>query len=58
MYSSRLWKTTCESTNPIVTVMELFTMKADHLNAQINEKLNEVNFTVIADIKEYFGMME
>ncbi|MBV5344408.1 MAG: hypothetical protein JZU63_02160, partial [Rhodoferax sp.] len=42
--------------------MELFTMKrhqhetADHLNARINEKLNEVDFSVITDIRDYFGM--
>ena len=51
-----------ESTNPTVTVVELFTMKrqphetADHLNARINEKLNEVDFTVITDLRDYFGM--
>jgi hypothetical protein len=51
-----------ESTNPTVTVVELFTMKrhqhetADHLNARINEKLNEVDFSVITDIRDYFGM--
>ena len=51
-----------ESTNPTVTVVELFTMKrtphetADHLNARINEKLNQVDFAVITDIRDYFGM--
>jgi hypothetical protein len=51
-----------ESTNPAVTVMELFTMKrhphktADHLNARINEKLNEVDFTAITDLRDYLGM--
>jgi hypothetical protein len=29
---------------------------ADHLNARITEKLNEVNFTVITDLRDYFGM--
>ena len=51
-----------ESTNPTVTVVELFTMKrqphesADRLNARINEKLNKVDFDVITDIRDYFGM--
>jgi hypothetical protein len=51
-----------ESTNPTVTVVELFTMKrhqhesADRLNARIKEKLNEVDFSVITDIRDYFGM--
>ena len=48
--------------NPTVTVVELFTMKrfqhktADHLNAGINEKVNEVDFLVITDVGDYFGM--
>ena len=29
---------------------------ADRLNARINEKLNEVDFSVITDIRDYFGM--
>jgi hypothetical protein len=29
---------------------------ADHLNARINEKLNEVDFSVITDLRNYFGM--
>jgi predicted KAP-like P-loop ATPase len=29
---------------------------ADHLNARINEKLNRVDFTVITDLRNYFGM--
>jgi hypothetical protein len=51
-----------ESTNQIVTVVELFTMKhyqheyADRLNVCINEKLNEVDFSVICDIQDLFGM--
>ena len=51
-----------ESTNPLVTVVELFTMKrhahesADKLHARINEKLNKVDFSVIKDIRDYFGM--
>jgi O-acetyl-ADP-ribose deacetylase (regulator of RNase III) len=51
-----------ESSNPTVTVVELFTMKrhphetADNLNARINEKLNQIDFTVITDICDYFVM--
>jgi hypothetical protein len=51
-----------ESSNPTVTIVELFTMKrhphetADHLNARINEKLNQVDSTVITDLRDYFGM--
>jgi hypothetical protein len=41
--------------------MKLFTMKrhsyntADHINAHINEKLNQVDFVIIIDIHDYFG---
>jgi hypothetical protein len=47
--------------NPMVTVVELFMMKrhthemADHLNAGINKKLNQFDFAVITDIRDYFG---
>ncbi len=47
-----------ESNNSTVTVVELSTMKwqphelAYHLNVRINEKLNEVDFTVITDIRD------
>ena len=51
-----------DQSNPTVTVVELFTMKrythesADALHARINEKLNKVDFSVITDIRDYFGM--
>jgi hypothetical protein len=52
-----------ESTNPIVAVVELLTMKrfssesADHLNAQIQDKLNQCDFSKVTDVREYIGFL-
>jgi hypothetical protein len=52
-----------ESINPIVAVIELVTMKrypnesADHLNARINEKLAQCDFTGVHDIRDYIGLI-
>ena len=52
-----------ESTNPIVAVVELLTMKkfpsetADHLNARIQDKLNQCDFSKVTDIREFIGFL-
>ena len=52
-----------DSINPIVTVIELVTLKrypnetADHLNARINEKLGQCDFTGVTDIRDYIGLI-
>ena len=52
-----------ESTNPIVAVVELLTMKrypsesADHLNARIQDKLNQCEFSKVTDFREYMGFL-
>ena len=52
-----------ESTNPIVAVVELLTMKryqsetADHLNARIQDKLNQCDFSGVTDMREYMGFV-
>jgi hypothetical protein len=48
--------------NPTVTVVKLFTIKWQphqspyHLKASTNEKLNEVEFTIITEMQDYFEM--
>ena len=52
-----------ESTNPVVAVVELITMKrypnetADHLNARINEKLTQCDTSSITDVRDYLGLI-
>jgi hypothetical protein len=52
-----------ESTNPIVEVVELLTMKrfssesADHLNAGIQDKINQCDFSKVTDVREYIGFL-
>ena len=52
-----------ESTNPVVAVVELLTMKrypgetADHLIARINEKLTQCDTSHITDVRDYLGLI-
>ena len=52
-----------ESTNPVVSVIELVTMKrlenetADHLIARVHEKLAQCDTNHITDMRDYLGMV-
>ena len=52
-----------EATNPVVSVIELVTMKrmpsetADHLIARVHEKLGQCDTNHITDMRDYLGMV-
>ena len=52
-----------EATNPVVSVIELVTMKrmpsetADHLIARVHEKLGQCDTSHITDMRDYLGMV-